>query len=735
MRGPFRLTLKRKILGLTAASVLLPLAVVLFWMVFYESRVNRLARADLQRFASLQVDQAARNGFGLAETASELLRQKLDTSLTISRELLKQQGGVSLGKETISWHSFDVDGKTKDVTIPRLLIGSHPLAPNASFQTPTPLVDDISRLTGAAVSLFERVNDAGDMICIATTVPRTPEVRRIGGYLPTQNPDGLRADFIAEVLRGNTYRGVAPAWLPNRLVSAYMPLYDPGRKTVIGMLFLGDGADNIAPLIRSIENIRVGETGRVAIFAGTPGGGGHLISGAEGSDAGETLAFFNDPATAARLLSPPNGGILRDSAQGSRSKLWSVVRYAPWNWYVLASGYNDEFQENINATTSSNRTLFWQIFAIGVTAGILAWCSSIYFGISLTRPLTGLSASALKLAKGDTASTRDELDRLRESRAGKSRLSRHLDFRDETDTLIESVLAMRAGLASLLGQVQRSGIQVNSSATGIAGSARQLEATVAQQATSSVAVSRTTSRIRATASELLQATDSVTQQMSRAGDQAEEGKCNLQELEEAMHSLVRSTREISSRFANINDRASRISMVVTTINKVADQTSMLALNAAIEAEKAGEYGRGFSVVAREIGRLSEQTGAATESIETVVAEMQAAVSKGAAEMNLFDHNVNIRAEQVAKIVTQLGGIIEQVRLVIPKFDSVRQGMMVQSDSAEEIDEAIRQLAQASEQTHEALGEFNLATQQLRETVSGLQNEVSQFQIHRTPAGT
>jgi methyl-accepting chemotaxis protein WspA len=719
---------------LTAASVLLPLAVVLFWMSFFQSRVNRLARADLQRFASLQVDQAARNGFGLAETANELLQQKLDTSLNISRVLLKAQGGVSLGKGTGVWHGFEVDGKTHDVNIPQLLIGTHPVAPNTSFQQESPLVDEISQMTGAAVSLFERVNEAGDMLCIATTVPKTTVDRRIGSYLPAMHGDGSPTESIAEVLRGNTYRGVAPAWLANRLVSAYLPLYDPGKKMVIGMLFLGDGADNVAPLIRSIENIRVGETGRVAIFAGRPGQGGHLIAGTEGSDANEMFGFLNDPSVAARLLLLPNGGILRDAARGSRSKLWSVLRYTPWDWYIVATGYNDEFQQNINSTTSSSRTLIWEIFAIGVAAGILAWSSSIYFGASLTKPLTALSASALRLAKGDTVSTREELDRLQRSRARRPNLFHFLDFRDETDTLIESVRAVGAGLASLLSQVQRSGIQVNSSATGIAASARQLEATVVQQAATSRQVSQTTSRIRGTASELLQTTDSVTEQMREAGDQAEEGKRNLQDMEEAMRSLVRSTRAISSRFANINDRAVRISSVVTTINKVADQTSMLALNAAIEAEKAGEYGRGFSVVAREIGRLAEQTGAATQSIESVVAEMQAAVAKGAAEMNLFDHNVGIRSEQVASIATQLGGIIEPVRLLIPKFDAVRQGVMVQSNSAEQIDEAIHQLTQAAEQTHEALGEFNLAAQQLHEAVSGLQNEVSQFHINRTPAG-
>jgi len=80
---------------------------------------------------------------------------------------------------------------------------------------------------------------------------------------------------------------------------------------------------------------------------------------------------------------------------------------------------------------------------------------------------------------------------------------------------------------------------------------------------------------------------------------------------------------------------------ITTIAKVAEQTNLLSVNATIEAEKAGESGRGFRIVAQEIRRLADQTAQATKDIERMVRDMQAAVAGGTMEMDRFRNEVVI----------------------------------------------------------------------------------------------
>ena len=168
--------------------------------------------------------------------------------------------------------------------------------------------------------------------------------------------------------------------------------------------------------------------------------------------------------------------------------------------------------------------------------------------------------------------------------------------------------------------------------------------------------------------------------------------------------------------------------MVTTITKVADQTNLLSLNAAIEAEKAGEYGRGFNVVAREIRRLADQTAVATLDIDQMVQEMQSAVSAGVMEMDKFIAEVNRSAEDVGRISIQLARIIEQVQALSPNFENVNVSMGQQSENAQKINLSMANLSEEMQQTMDSLRETYGAIEQLNEAARGLQDEVSRFKV-------
>jgi methyl-accepting chemotaxis protein WspA len=201
----------------------------------------------------------------------------------------------------------------------------------------------------------------------------------------------------------------------------------------------------------------------------------------------------------------------------------------------------------------------------------------------------------------------------------------------------------------------------------------------------------------------------------------------------AMEHMESASRTISGRLEAINEKAENITAVVTTINKVADQTNLLSLNAAIEAEKAGEYGRGFTVVAREIRRLADQTAVATLDIDQMVKEMQSAVSAGVMEMDKFIAEVRHSAEDVEKISTQLTRIIERVQTLSPQFEAVSVAMDNQSEHAHDINHAITQLNEEMQQTTESFKETFLAMEELSEAASDLLQGVSRFKVRQSAA--
>jgi methyl-accepting chemotaxis protein WspA len=235
-------------------------------------------------------------------------------------------------------------------------------------------------------------------------------------------------------------------------------------------------------------------------------------------------------------------------------------------------------------------------------------------------------------------------------------------------------------------------------------------------------------QITATSKELSGAMGEVNERAGQAAALAAAGRSRLAGMEATMAQLVESTASISGKLATIREKADNINVVVTTITKVADQTNLLSINAAIEAEKAGEYGRGFLVVAREIRRLADQTAVATLDIESMVRHMQDAVTTGVMQMDKFSDEVRSGVGRVAEINGQTGQIIEEVHGLTDRYQQVNEGMRNQAAGAEQINEAMGNISGNIRQTAAALEEFNRATAHLRQSVELLNQEVAAFKI-------
>ena len=299
---------------------------------------------------------------------------------------------------------------------------------------------------------------------------------------------------------------------------------------------------------------------------------------------------------------------------------------------------------------------------------------------------------------------------------------------DAISHLGHGVQQMISNLNKLVTQVQHSGLQLVSSTTSIAATSKQLEATVAEQAATTNEIVTTATEISATSKELVTTMDDVSAVAEIAAGAAENGRTGLNKMESTMKQIVEAAGSISSKFEVLNEKANNINTVVVTITKVADQTNLLSLNAAIEAEKAGEYGFGFSVVAKEIRRLADQTAVATLDIEQMIKEMQSAVSAGVMSMERFSEQVRHSVNDVRDVSAQLTQIIEQVQALTPRFETVHQGMQFQAEGASMINQSMIQLSEAAHQTVDSLKESNRAITQLNVTAHDLQNGVIKFKV-------
>jgi methyl-accepting chemotaxis protein WspA len=299
---------------------------------------------------------------------------------------------------------------------------------------------------------------------------------------------------------------------------------------------------------------------------------------------------------------------------------------------------------------------------------------------------------------------------------------------DEIGQLMGSFQNMAQRLNALISQVQRSSIQVTSSCTQLSASGRQLEGTITEQVASTNQVTTTAKQIAATSEELAKTMEELSDMSQMTSQTANGQQEDLMRMGMTMQQLAGATDLISMQLGAINEKANNITTIVGTITKVADQTNLLSLNAAIEAEKAGEYGLGFSVVAKEIRRLADQTAIATVDIEQMIKEMQSSVSVGVMEMDKFARDVRQGVVEVGTITTQVTQVIDQVQQLTPRFEAVNQGMEMQFQGAQQISEAMIQLSDASGQTADSLQEINRVIDHLSQAEQSLRREVMQFKI-------
>jgi methyl-accepting chemotaxis protein WspA len=329
---------------------------------------------------------------------------------------------------------------------------------------------------------------------------------------------------------------------------------------------------------------------------------------------------------------------------------------------------------------------------------------------TVTRPLNNLMAALERMRQGDFT------ERLAAAR------------RDEFGILSNGLNRVADDLSALVGQVQRSGIQVNTTATEIAATAREQQTTAHEIAATTAEIGATSKQISATSKELVKTMNEVSEVAEQTAELAGSGQAAIACMETTMRQIMEASGSITSKLAVLSEKTTNINSVVTTITKVADQTNLLSLNAAIEAEKAGEYGLGFAVVAVEIRRLADQTAVATYDIERMVKEMQSAVAAGVMGMDKFSEEVRQGVEEIRQVSTQLAQIIHEVQTLTPRFQTVNEGMHAQATGAQQISETLTQLSESAQQTAESLRQSNLAIEQLNNAARGLQTSVARFKL-------
>ncbi|HQM45873.1 MAG TPA: Cache 3/Cache 2 fusion domain-containing protein [Smithellaceae bacterium] len=415
--GPFfrnlRLDIKIALLGI--GSVLITAFSLVSVAVWQSGQYNSLAQNEVDALISADLDHITKGVYNLVKTENEAVQEQLSSNLKVARHILASSGNISLSQKIVLWTATNqFTNEVVKLHIPKMMVNGQWLGHNTNPDLETPLVDTIAGLTGETATIFQRMNEKGDMIRVATTVRDTRNRRAIGTFIPATHANGTPNAVIASILKGKTYYGrafVVNAWY----ITAYEPLKDKTGR-LVGMLYVGIKQKAVEMRIRqAILKTKVGKTGYVYVLASKGEDRGRYIISQGGERDGEDIWNSKDSEGRfiiqqiigkATALQPGELTTVRYKWQNPgetspRLKIARLAYYEPWDWVIGTSVYEDELQI-YQAVLSGGRIKMTTIMGIAGLALILViGLSGVFFAWTIRRPVGQLTRAAEIIMKGN----------------------------------------------------------------------------------------------------------------------------------------------------------------------------------------------------------------------------------------------------------------------------------------------------------------------------------------------
>jgi methyl-accepting chemotaxis protein len=236
--------------------------------------------------------------------------------------------------------------------------------------------------------------------------------------------------------------------------------------------------------------------------------------------------------------------------------------------------------------------------------------------------------------------------------------------------------------------------------------------------------------------------DEISRDAQKAESEGKAGSETVQRLNTHSEQFLHLAQSLISEIQHASQQSKQINSIVETIQEIAGSTDLLALNAAIESARAGEAGRGFSVVASEVRKLAERSKNEALRIQQLVKSMTSQMellSKETVRFEQYRNDQQVSVQQTEQAftsiihnVSQINGRITQVKGAIERVETANENLSEKlfevSAISEESVATSEQVSASSIHQKEAIHQVNLAANDLQEIALTLQQEVDQFRL-------
>ncbi len=206
-------------------------------------------------------------------------------------------------------------------------------------------------------------------------------------------------------------------------------------------------------------------------------------------------------------------------------------------------------------------------------------------------------------------------------------------------SLLASIEFMRSNLRNLISEVLESSNHLSESAKSLIADVRQVESFGETENAAAHATATAVNSIAGRIEQIGASAETARTLSESAGTHSRDGRAVIDSAAGEMGRIAETVSTTAKFIENLGGYSEQISGIVRVIKEIADQTNLLALNAAIEAARAGEQGRGFAVVADEVGKLADRTAKSTDEISTMIQAIQRGVAEAMTSMSSAEGSV------------------------------------------------------------------------------------------------
>lgn len=332
---------------------------------------------------------------------------------------------------------------------------------------------------------------------------------------------------------------------------------------------------------------------------------------------------------------------------------------------------------------SKNMALFATISVVWVATLGLLWLYMTYY---LVTPINTVKKSIEEVTSGNLSITIPEFGN---NCAGR---------------LIPGINSLSTSIATLVGEIRTSSQTAMDLSDELASRSGELSVKTEEQSAA-----------------LVQTAASMEQMASSTKNNAENTRLASTRASDASTSARKGgdlMGQVAKNMESITECANQMTEIISIIDGIAFQTNILALNAAVEAARAGDHGKGFSVVAGEVRSLAHRSAEAAKNIKTLIAVTTSNVTQGATVVSEAEQNMH--------------EIVSGASVVSKLMDEIAVSTLQQEKGISQITVALSELEKVTQSNATMVDELAGSSDILKNQVIELQTRTSKFRLAGKP---